>query len=83
MDFLLFPNSFYYFLLGTHIFLLISIIKKPRTGNAGIQGYRTVSVSEPSEAVTVRERQEFKASTKLSHAADSREQQMTAREEMR
>lgn len=83
MYFSLFPNSFYYFLLGTNIFLLISIIKKPRTGNTGIQGYQTVSVSEPSEAVAVRKRQEFKASTKLSHAADSRERQMAAREEMR
>ena len=36
-----------------------------------------------SEAVAIRERQEFKAGTKLSHASDSREREMTAREEMR
>lgn len=57
--------------------------KKPRTGNTGIQGYWTVSVSEPSEAVAVRKRQELETGTKLSHASDSREREMTAREEMR
>ena len=47
--------------------------KKPRTGNTGIQAINREAIRYTSEAVAIRERQEFKAGTKLSHASDSRE----------